>query len=1031
LSVSIDSESFHDLFKALYLDERRTFTRSMLFDYLRGREKFIGWQKLEGFEGAPDRFHERIAIEGLSNFEFCSLLGQRSLFPSKSAYVDRFFTELASDSQTNFPLRLPERHSVLADYCQRGLMAPFHGLLDRSLTKLVNSKVASEETTVACWVSQLGIFEQIVRRAVVLDINIKSLKGELEGEDESEQFRDYVKSFEGWSQRRAFFIAYPVLYRTLFTKLELWSESLKEFLGRLMLDRALLESELGVPQQSLLLSVQSAGDTHNLGRCVLVLEFSDGMRIVYKPRSTSLEAGFQQYLSVFNSLDEDICLKLIRVIDRGEYGWVEYVNFENQLNELESRNYYTKLGFLTAIVHSISGVDVFFENLISCGPDPVIVDLETMFHTPIEQLNESPVNQSLAIIHRSVAGIGILPQPNVGASDTEVFDISVMGARTDAKAPYKVTGIENFGRSDVRITSIPGWIPENTASSEDRFDSNIAAESFFFGISRGFACILQHRDAIAKDGGVIDQIFGDCDRRLIVRDTKVYGTLQQDENHPDLLRDQIDRQWFWDRLWAELPKRPILHRFIRSELNQLKQGDIPYFNGKVGSTLVTGGDGTRIDLSGVIKGSPLELVKTRMLQLTSDELDEQKRIAATTLGLDQLHEVTQPKLDFKLDPKENAISIAQFIRKRLKQTDDFCWLDTSFCPVPKAIGVDPVRVAPCDPFMYEGVMGVSMYLHDISLATGEEVYMTDALRLVQSIIVELKTNKYRLVSGFVGTSSVIYGVNRCIQRADAFHVFEADLFDLVEEVAIGVREETRLDFLVGISGVASALLPFARRTSHPKARKMLAEIADRLWDAGTDCLSNDSPIEGMDCVRGLSHGITGLALSLYRLSDFLNQEKYKEMALKLILHEYEVVKKHGWTDDHSYNGSALVGWCHGSAGIAMGLASMHELRQKSEEVSEYFDMSVAHTFEHGQYDSSCLCHGSVGNLFCLEASSPSDDRLHAFASLCTFNLMRSGFSSFGPSQTMGIGLMTGLAGAGHYLLSRSDDKFDSDFLTLA
>ena len=43
-----------------------------------------------------------------------------------------------------------------------------------------------------------------------------------------------------------------------------------------------------------------AGDTHRNGRSVMILTFSNGARIVYKPRSLAVEAHFQQLLGWLN-----------------------------------------------------------------------------------------------------------------------------------------------------------------------------------------------------------------------------------------------------------------------------------------------------------------------------------------------------------------------------------------------------------------------------------------------------------------------------------------------------------------------------------------------------------------------------------------------------------------------------------------------------------------------------------------------------------------------------------------------------------
>jgi lantibiotic modifying enzyme len=213
-------------------------------------------------------------------------------------------------------------------------------------------------------------------------------------------------------------------------KLSYWSNSCIEFFSRLQNDRSLLLDELNIPIEIKIKSIHPSGDTHNHGRSVVVVEFENGQSIIYKPRSVSLEFSFQEYIRFFNKIHTSLNLRTIKVLDREDYGWVEFVPFHEVENEEESDSYHFKLGFLTAIVYSLNGVDVFFENLIASGPDPVIIDLETMFHTSIElKTNPSPVHALQSLLYESVYGIGILPQPGMGSSENEVFDVSVMGAK--------------------------------------------------------------------------------------------------------------------------------------------------------------------------------------------------------------------------------------------------------------------------------------------------------------------------------------------------------------------------------------------------------------------------------------------------------------------------------------------------------------------------------------------------------------------------------------------------------------------------
>lgn len=1020
------------IYKALFLGERRV-RKSSAFCFFRGIKKIRAWKKLSGFRKAPENFRIRLSFENKSVYEFCILLGQHKLTPLRE--VDTQWLSFA----LNFELKVAdihqfrERFPMLDEYATRGLIGPFSVQIIRAINQTIEISGVDDFDLDIFLASQLASVEQLGRRAVVLELNVRDIKGNLQGHDETARYRNFVESFNSSQNRIVFFQSYPVLFRMIVTKLDLWSLSTSEFLTRLRDDRVSLEAEFGISREARLKSVHPSGDTHNRGRSVMVIEFSDGSRVVYKPRSTSLESGFQNYLQFFNSVTPDLCLHRINVIDKVSYGWVEFVSFNDQKNESESDVYHFRLGFLTSIVFSLNGVDVFFENLISSGINPVIIDLETMFHTSIEANNDkSPVKGIQSLLHASILGIGILPQPNVGASDSELFDVSVMGAKKDALAPYNVTGIENFARADMRITEIPGWIPENKSASENTFSQKRKAQHLFDGLKSGLECLMQHRVSLASDGGVIDQCFALSKRRLIVRDTKVYGSLQQDETHPDLLRNQIDREWHWDNLWSELLERSSLLHFAQSELNQLKQGDIPYFYGDIDSFKVTGGDGSVIDLSKIISESPLRKVKNKLLSLTHACIDDQARIAATALGLDHLNGITQPIFDSNKGAKDNSLRIARYITSRAKYVHEKPWCDTSFNPVPMAKGIDPVRVVPCDPFLYEGISGVVMFLHDIWHSTRDKNLLDDALGFAESVFQELEAEHNYPASGFVGLSSVIYVINRCIEKIDSpFSIFEPKLRILIDDIAEIACEEKRLDFLLGTSGIASALLPYVKRTSNETGISILRDSLKRLRDVAIRILDADEPVDGMQYIRGFSHGISGIGLTLYRLGEFFKQAEVVKLAEEVVLHEYNLVKDGQWTDSHSYGGAPLVGWCHGSAGIALALASMPKLLSNGRGVKNYFDAAVSNTLTRGIYDSKCLCHGTAGNLLCIAPNAPENANVNSLIDQFEADLLKSGFLSFGAAQTMGIGLMTGLTGAGYFLLGRGEPQVDYGFLTLS
>jgi lantibiotic modifying enzyme len=516
---------------------------------------------------------------------------------------------------------------------------------------------------------------------------------------------------------------------------------------------------------------------------------------------------------------------------------------------------------------------------------------------------------------------------------------------------------------------------------------------------------------------------------LIVRDTKTYGALQQDETHPDLLRDQIDREWLWDNLWAELKTRPHLSLFIGSELAQARAGDIPYFSGCIDSHIVSGGDGTTIDLSTILDSTPLESAKARISEINEDTVIRQQRLAATLLGITRVPKVTSPELESKRSYLENALVVADFITSRVEAMNGCSWIYTTYNAAPKASTSAAINIRPCDPYLYDGVSGIALFLHAAWTLSGRDYFRDSSIDLIDSVFMEIDSDKNQTASGFTGLSSVVYAANRMASTDPTFLFhFENKIHSIAERVAELASTDPNVDFLLGIAGTSCAMLPYVSRTSSSTGSQFLFNALLRLLDEGSTLLRADAPIPGMLNLRGLSHGISGVALALYRLGLYLNKREAVQLAELLLIREFELIESGGWTDSHKYAGEALVGWCHGSAGITLALSEMSELFTSNSSLQKYREIAYKNTVSRGRYSSLCLCHGVLGNIFCL--SQPNAEHLPEWGNNIDADLLDNGFQSLDQAQSLGVGLMTGVTGAGFYLLAKASGTTDRGFLTL-
>lgn len=1016
--------------RALFIKERKVSMRSLPYLF-KGLKRIKTWKELSGFKEESTNFERRLALADSSYIKFCLLIAD----PSPQAIMGTQYDWLQVDNENP---KTSLNHSSLTTkspslryYLERGIVSPFNSLVCKSVHKVQIDADITLAQVEPFLPGILSSIEQITKRAFILDLNIQDLQGQLKGNNETERFQYFVKGFEAQNKQHDFFNSYPVLYRAVQIKLKNWRAEVNEFMQRLRSDRQELASMFGVSPEAIPKSIMQSGDTHNNGRAVFIVEFDNSMKIVYKPRSVKLELGFQKYIKLFNSFHPELKLRTIEVLDKGIYGWVEFVHFKRQQTQVESDSYHFKLGFLTALVYSLNGVDIFFENLVAAGADPVIIDLETLFHTSVDLDTQiSPSTNIKNFIASSVAGIGILPRPIAGATDDQIFDVSVMGARTNAQAPYKVPSFKNFQRSDMQITEVDGWIPENNAASGEEFSTDLINRSFYSGLTAGFECLISNKTRLTVKGGDIDRCFSGSTRRLIVRDTKTYGALQQYENHPDFLRDQVDREWYWDNLWSELNERRSLSYFIESELAQVSVYDIPYFYGNIETTSVMGGDGRKINLTEILSKTPLEKVKDKIRDLDAAETAKQQKLTATLLGMKGTVNVSAPKLSPAHSFLENATSVARFVVSRLEESPAGCWTYTAYNPVPRSSENLAVNISPCDISLYDGMAGVAFFLHKTWIVTQDKLYYSKTVEIVESIFREIEANKINSGSGFIGLASVLYVVNKLItERKSAYSNFEVSLNQLANLLPNVVDEETQLDFLVGLAGIACAVIPYTKRTNSSLGQSILTSIMQRLLSETYRLLVVNEPIIGMSYMRGLSHGISGISLALYRLGAYFGNSRANEIAGLLLRRESNLVDSSGWTDSHMFAGQPLVGWCHGSAGVALTLSEVPGLLVNEPTLKKYHDSAVSNTLAKGRFSSMCLCHGSLGNTLCLR--SDNTRAIQDLGGESEKDVLHGGFESLDLAQTLGIGLMTGLAGVGYYFLTRSSDEVDIDFLTLA
>ena len=73
-------------------------------------------------------------------------------------------------------------------------------------------------------------------------------------------------------------------------------------------------------------------------------------------------------------------LRLMRILERPSYSWMEFAEAASCKDEAGVRRFYQRLGGMIAAAYLLKAVDCHRENVIAAGEHPVLVDIDALWH---------------------------------------------------------------------------------------------------------------------------------------------------------------------------------------------------------------------------------------------------------------------------------------------------------------------------------------------------------------------------------------------------------------------------------------------------------------------------------------------------------------------------------------------------------------------------------------------------------------------------------------------------------------------------
>lgn len=900
----------------------------------------------------------------------------------------------------------------------------------------------------------------LLTRTLVLELNVARSSGLLAGDTREERFDNFCQSLRDPDVATTLLHEYPVLARQVVEVLDRWIAVSVEFLGRLASDwQMICEAFSPDDDPGILVRIDDhMGDRHRQGRCVLVAAFSSGLRVVYKPRPLAIDVHFQQFVDWLNDHGQKPRLKPMRVLDRGRYGWSEFIPYHGCVSPAEVQRFYRRQGSYLALLYALCATDFHHENLIAAGEHPYLVDLETLFHPP---LPDPPEGSGNSLLRESVLGVGLLPRRVTFGASAEGVDLSGIGSGARAMSGMVMPQWEAAGTDEMRLAPRP--VTQMSARHRPTIEGREVdvlehADSISDGFAETYGILLSNREELLAPAGPL-AAFASDEVRIVLRPTRTYGQLLFAAVHPDALGDAVQQGRVFEALLPEIEWRPDLRRILGAEFRDLQARDIPFFAATAGGRDLTTSTGERI--ADFLEESPLSLARSRIRGLDSRDLNWQLWLTRASIATVAMSDERRqwpvgqlPESSARLDREgvlERALSIGDRIAELAQHTPDGGaeWMGIRLT----AKGHWSVMPAGID--LYSGRTGIALFLAYLGAVCGAARFERLSRTTMAAMREQVRNSPLHHfpIGAFDGLAGIAYTMaHAAVLWDDRDLLGEAQW--LGEQIGPLVRYDMKFDIVGGAAGCVGALL--AVHDVMPSAALLAAavECGDHLvkhgcrTEAGTTWPSS---VPSWAPLAGFSHGAAGIGWALLELAERTGDQRFREAGQDAFRYEHAryVPDARNWPDLRKFDSyesassprvtNYLTTWCHGAAGIALSRLRSRRL-EASREILDELDADLEAALDTVETDgfggNHSLCHGDIGNLDVLHHAADTyddqkwDARAQDLGASVVRGADRTGWLCGLPLGIETPGLMTGLAGIGMGLLRLAAQERVPSVLTL-
>jgi len=815
--------------------------------------------------------------------------------------------------------------------------------------------------------------------------------GSNEQRDDMERYRYFLQQMcQGGLA--ALLRTYSVLARLLATTCDLWVEANVEFAQRLAADWPDLAEIFGAGDDlGQVTEIEPAlSDSHAGRRCMMALTFATGIRLIYKPRSTGMEETYASLLRWCNAQGATPPFKVLEILNRDSYGWVEFVTQQPCQDEQALRRYYQRAGMLLCLVYVLGGMYCFSDQLIAHGEQPVLVDTSHLlqpYFCPDSQRREGDdwEQEVYSVLHTGLLASWHIPNDGFTASPngTRHYAGDVSGLCLSQKDRQQQP---SKSPSPLKYGSLKAPTPLNvttTVGISQHLREEDLHEELRTGFRRMYHLLLRQRSALLADESPF-YAFKKQLVRVAYRDRSVYDRLLPRLLAPQALRDVVTRSMLLEGLgiesvpidWFRPSKRNHTHWWpvFAAERQALLQGDIPVVNACTQSdALVIAPDQ---EVGSCLCQPAFDLMLSRLERLSDEDMTFQLALLQQALPQKDMSVAifTQIAEEHGLvdgQPEAHTfmtyvLAIADDIVGRAVEVgqESVLWVRPAASYRFQQSQIQPMRYGLAD-----GVSGIAFFLAALAQQTGIASYRRVALAAVQPLRCLMREESARLIcemglGASLGLGSVVYALTRISQFLDEPELLADARMAASLITADLIADDHLLDIFVGAAGALLGLLALYEVSPAQDLLDRAVWCGQHLLQARTPSKAacRAWPTIGGRHTTGFAHGTAGIVYALLRLYAVTGDVSLLQAAQEGLRYEDQALTHEAgnWAEEVGAKETDYgISWCHGAPGI--GLARIGGLPMlDTVSIRQDIEMALRTTQQIGVIGPDQLCCGICG-----------------------------------------------------------------------